>query len=155
MRITDKPQNPNINPTPINRVRKNTVKVAKTPEEQMVILVDKGREVLAKMVVEFVPEEGRITRPVSVSFDVPATNNHTIISVEESAVKSPKKKHPLRDLIVGVRHKQRDRLTSNIVLNQKQKKEIIDYLKNNQSQEQLIKSIRQLSDKTDEYYNSL
>ena len=127
MRIIDKTLKTNLNHTAINKIRKNTRKVAMTPEEQIKSLVAKGREVLANMVAELVPEKGKLNKSVSISFNVPATNNRTIIAVEESA----ENKLIHRDLVVGVRHQQRDRLTSNILLMKKPKQEIIDYLKDN------------------------
>ena len=130
---------------------KRILKVPSSPEEQLRILVNKGREVLVNTVAELVPEKGKLTKNVSVSFDIPATNNHTIIKVEESA----ENKQFLRDLVVGVKHRQRDRLTSNLVLNRKHKHEIIDYLKSAKSQEELEQFIKQLSEKTDKFYNSL
>ena len=133
------------------KAQRKQPKVTLTPDEQLKILSKKSTEALKGMVEEHVPEKGKLHQKVSVSFDVPATNNCTSILVEESADNNLEN----RDLIVGVRHKLRDRQISRFLLTQKSKQDIINYLKNTDSQAEIIKNIKDLSDKTDDYYNSL
>ncbi len=133
------------------KIRRRANKLTLSQDEQLKILTKRSTEVLNSMVEQYVPERGRIEKPVSVSFDVPVTNNFTVISVEESAANRLEN----RDLIVGVRHKQRDRLISKFLLSQKSKKEIMDFLKTPGNQVIITADIKDLSRETDDYYNSL
>ncbi len=151
MRVTDKLSILNTKRPQTKGIKRTQAKVSLTPDEQLKKLTQNGTAVLRDMVVEYVPVKGKLYKTVSVSFDVPSSNNVTVLYVEESA----KDKLENRDLLVGVRHKQRDRLTSNFLLSEKKKQEIVDYLSNSKNQDSIIRKIKSLSDKTDDYYNSL
>ncbi|MBQ9246056.1 hypothetical protein IJ182_07310 [bacterium] len=126
-------------------------KVAKSKEQVLQGLTKASSELLCTLVERDVPEHGPIQKLVVVKFDIPDSNNVTLLSVENSA----ENKLENRDLIVGVRHKLRDRLTSNILVNRKNKKEILQYLRDPKNQPEIIDSIKNLSKKTDDYYNTL
>ncbi len=133
------------------QLKRTKIKVNLTAEEQLKELTKRSTETLQEMVKLHVPEKGRMPKAVSVSFDIPATNNHTILTVEESA----ENKQENRDLIVGVRHKQRDRLLSKLLVNKKSKQDILKYLLDSDNQVVIIKNIKDLSKSTDDYYSKL
>ena len=57
-------------------------------------------------------------------------------------------------MAVGVQHKNSDRLTMNYIL-KGTKQEVIDYLNNSDSKNEIRKLIEYLSKKTDDYYSEL
>lgn len=112
-------------------------------------LVSKTREFLADRTEKEIPENG-LFRKIFVAFDVPETNNEALLLLEMDG-EEPRTQ---RRLSIGVHHKNADRLTSNYVL-KGTKKEIIEYLKDFSNQQFIIDTVKDLSDKTDEYYSSL
>lgn len=147
---SDKIKYTTYKPQPIKPGRK-AKKVTNSKEQAMQGLTKASVELLSQLVERDVPEYGPIEKVVIVKFDIPESNNVTLLKVENSA--ENKQEH--RDFIVGVRHKLRDRLTSNILANRKSKKEILQYLQDPKNQSTIIGSINKLSQKTDDYYNSL
>ena len=120
-----------------------------TYDEKMNILVQKTKEVLADNAEKQVPENG-LFRKVFVSFDVPDSDNTAMIGVEYDE-DEPKTQ---RRLFVGVHHTNSDRLTRNYLL-KGTKEEILAFLKDTSNQEDIIKTVNHLSQKTNEYYSSL
>lgn len=112
-------------------------------------LVLKTREFLADRTEKEIPENG-LFRKIFVAFDVPDTNNEALLLIEMDG-EEPRTQ---RRLSIGVHHRNADRLTSNYVL-KGTKKEIIEYLKDFSNQQFIIDTVKDLSDKTDEYYSSL
>ena len=147
MKITEKPKLHSVS----NNIGKQRFYAVTKPDEQLKLLTIKSVDTLKKLVEEKIPVQGRPAESVSVSFNIPATNNKSIILVEESA----ENKDIYRDIMLGVRHKQRDRLISKILLPKATKNEVISYLEDTKNHAQIIESIQSLSDETDEYYNSL
>ncbi|MCD7780279.1 MAG: hypothetical protein LUH05_06360 [Candidatus Gastranaerophilales bacterium] len=118
-------------------------------EEQMPLLIKKGAEILNQNAERQVPENGKFNR-VFVAFDIPETQNEAIISIEHDEL-NPKES---RRLSVGVHHNNKDRLFSNYIL-KGTKKEILSYLNNTDNHKEILDSVNNLSQKTDEYYSSL
>jgi hypothetical protein len=81
---------------------------------------------------------------------VPETNNQALMIVEQNS-KEPKTQ---RNLLIGVRHKNRDRLTSNL-LEVGTKQDILEYLKKEDNTQEIIDSVNHLSEKTDDFYSQL
>lgn len=126
-------------------------KMTETKEQALHRVMTLQLENLAQIVERDIPENGKIIQPAVINFEIPQTNNIAICAVEDST----KDKLENRDLIVGVRHKNGDRVAANFLYMRKKKPEILAYLKDEASREEILKSILHLSDKTDEYYNSL
>ena len=82
---------------------------------------------------------------------IPESQNQGLIAVEESSKDSKN----LRNLLLGVRHKDRDRLASVYLLQNCPKAEIIKFLNDNSNIQDIIDTINKLSDETDDYYSSL
>ena len=118
-------------------------------DEKMNILVPKTKEVLVETAEKQVPENG-LFRKVFVSFAVPDTDNKALLGIEYDETE-PKTQ---RRLFVGVHHNNSDRLTRNYLL-KGTKTEILEYLKDDSNQQNIIDSVNTLSKKTDEYYSSL
>lgn len=116
---------------------------------KMNILVPKSKEVLSDIAQREVPENGQFKK-VFVSFKVPETQNEALITIEHDS-KEPKTQ---RILSVGVHHQNSDRLVSNFLL-KGTKKEILDYLKDDKNNQDIINYINHLSGKVDESYSSL
>ncbi len=116
-------------------------------KDKMDYFVNKTREVLAERAEMEVPENGKFSS-VSASFKIPDTQNKARIIISHDELE-PKN---LRRLSVGVHHINSDRLTSNYIL-KGTKKEILDYLKDQKSQDELIGIIGHLSESVDKYYS--
>ena len=89
-------------------------------------------------------------RKIFVAFDIPQTQNEALITIEHDAI-DPKTN---RRLSVGVHRQNSDRITSNYIF-KGPKKEVLDYLKNNDNQNELYKIVTDLSKSVDDYYSSL
>ncbi len=116
---------------------------------RMNVLATKVKEILLEQSERRIPENGKFGK-VSMGFYVPDSDNMGILYAEYD----PKDPKTQRILSVGVYHKNSDRITSNIVA-KGTKKEILEYLKSQDNNEELIKTIDDLSAATDEYYASL
>ena len=130
-------------------VNKGNDKMTLTPSEENFkkVVVPKVHEFFSDMVEKQVPENG-LFRKITLSFEVPDTNNVGVYSIEYDH-KNPKVQ---RYLTLGVHHKNSDRLVSNIVL-KGTKQDILDYIKNSENQTKTIEMSRELSDKVDEFYS--
>jgi hypothetical protein len=113
------------------------------------VLVPATKKFLADAVEKEVPENGSFKK-VFLTFDVPETNNQALMIVEQNS-KEPKTQ---RNLLIGVRHKNRDRLTSNL-LEVGTKQDILEYLKKEDNTQEIIDSVNHLSEKTDDFYSQL
>ncbi len=118
--------------------------------ERMNILIPKSKEVFSQIVEKEVPENGNF-RKVFITMSIPESQNQGLIAVEESSKDSKN----LRNLLLGVRHKDRDRLASVYLLQNCPKAEIIKFLNDNSNIQDIIDTINKLSDETDDYYSSL
>lgn len=118
-------------------------------DEKMKILVPTTKEVLTDIAEKEVPENGQF-RKVFVSFDIPNSTNEAKLIIEQDETE-PKTQ---RRLSVGVHHQNSDRLISNYLL-KGTKKEIIDFLKDDNNNQEIIDAVNILSSKTDDYYSSL
>lgn len=145
MQINNNDNNFNTN---FSKANKDKPKVL-TYEQKMNILVPKTKEVLAETSEMQVPENG-LFRKVFVSFAVPDTNNEAIFGIEYDE-NEPKTQ---RRLFVGVHHENRDALIKNYIL-KGTKAQILEYLKDNSNQQDLINTVNTLSARADEYYASL
>ena len=119
-------------------------------EEKMNLLVPKSKEFFSDMVSREVPENG-LFRNVFITLTLPESQNKALLSVEQSS-KDPK---TLRNLLLGVKHKDRDRLTSVYLKQNCSKAEILKYLNDKSNDDDIKKTIQELSDKTDDYYSTL
>lgn len=145
MQINNNDNNFNTN---FSKANKDKPKVL-TYEQKMNILVPKTKEVLAESAQMQVPENG-LFRKVFVTFSVPDTNNKAVLGIEYDE-NEPKTQ---RRLFVGVHHENRDAMVKNYIL-KGTKSEILEYLKDNSNQQNLIDTVNMLSTKADEYYASL
>ena len=130
-------------------VNKSNDKMTLTPNEENFkkVVVPKVHEFFSDMVEKQVPENG-LFRKITLSFEVPDTNNIGVYSIEYDH-KNPKVQ---RYLTLGVHHKNSDRLVSNIIL-KGTKQEILDYIKSHENQTKTIEMSKELSDKVDEFYS--
>ncbi len=119
-------------------------------EARMNILIPKSQEAFAQIVSAQVPENGSF-RNVFVTLGLPESQNEAILSVEQSS-KAPK---TLRNLLLGVKHQDRDRLFSVYLKQNCSKDEILKYLNDKSNNDLIKKTIQELSDKTDDYYSTL
>lgn len=129
-------------------IKKETSKVQDS-EEKMQFLTGRVCEVMADRIEKEVPENGKFS-PLSVSWDVPETLNKALLRVEADAL-NPKDS---RRLSVGAYRKGSDSVRSSYLL-KGTKKEILDYVKNPENKETIIKVARQLSDSVDNHYSEL
>lgn len=118
-------------------------------DEKTNLLIEKSRDILYQRAEREVPENGKFIR-VFVAFDIPETQNEALMIVEPDAI-DPKIN---RRFSIGVHRQNSDRLTSNYIF-KGSKKEILDYLKNNDNQSELYKIVTDLSKSVDDYYSSL
>ena len=115
-------------------------------EEQTEFVIGVVLEAMAKRIEYEVPENGKFNK-LSVSCNVPETSNKAMLAIECDALE-PKNS---RRLSVGVRRKTSDRVISNYIL-KGTKKEILDYVKNPDNREEIIKTVNNLSESVDNYY---
>ncbi len=94
-----------------------------------------------------VPENGKFS-PKAIQFMITGTDNIARLEVSYN-VDNPK---DLRDVNIGVRHKNSDRMYNNFGIYTGTKKEIIEYLKNIDI-ESVLGDVMNLSSKVDEYYS--
>ncbi len=118
-------------------------------DEKTNLLIEKSRDILYQRAEREVPENGKF-RKIFVAFDIPQTQNEALITIEHDAI-DPKTN---RRLSVGVHRQNSDRITSNYIF-KGPKKEVLDYLKNNDNQNELYKIVTDLSKSVDDYYSSL
>lgn len=118
-------------------------------DEKMQILVPKGSDLLMQRVEREVPENGKFKK-ISVSFDIPDTQNKAQFFIEADA-KDYKDK---RILSIGVHHQNSDRVVSNYMF-KGTKQEIIDYLKDSKNFPEFTQTVNELSTAVDDYYASL
>lgn len=110
-------------------------------------LINASMEYLNNAVEREVPENGKFTK-VYVSFDIPESSNLGLLYVTHDE-EDPKTK---RRLILGVRHKNRDRLVSNQLLTGT-KEDILKYLSDLNNKAEIKALLCDLSNKSDEYYS--
>ncbi len=118
-------------------------------EEKLEFLAGRLREALAARAEMEVPENGKF-RKISASINVPETENSAYLIAEHDEI-NPK---DTRRLSIGVKRQNRDSMRTSYIF-KGTKKELIEYLKNSDNQEKIIKTINQLSDSTDSYYASM
>lgn len=118
-------------------------------EEKMQILIPKGSDLLMQRMEREVPENGKFQK-ISVSFDIPDTQNKAQFLIEADA----KDYKDQRILSIGVHHQNSDRVISNYMF-KGTKQEIIDYLKDNSNFPEFTQTVNELSDSVDDYYASL
>lgn len=129
-------------------VRKET---GKMPDKETVLnkIVTKSNEMIASAAEKQVPENGKFT-PLTISYNIPDSMNMAKITIEcdENEPKTT------RRVSVGVHHQNADRLISNYIF-KGDKSKVIEYLNNADNSSEFIKTIKELSEKTDNYYNNL
>ena len=81
---------------------------------------------------------------------MPCTNNLGVLEIGYDS-KDPINK---RYLSVGVHHKNSDRMEFSLIMTGT-KQEILDRLKSKDDVEELAQTVKELSDRTDDYYSSL
>lgn len=140
--------NNNFNKTNINfsGINKDKPQKMLSREERMNLLMSQVRTILLEDAERQVPENGQFRR-VNTLFDIPETSNEGILSIEHDELE-PKTQRRLK---MSVRHENSDRLVSNYIL-KGTKKEILDYLKDDNNLAKLIEIANELSDKTDVFY---
>lgn len=119
----------------------------KSKEERLNNIVDKVRQAVYERAEMEVPENGKFGG-ISVSFDVPTTDNEAKVIICHDEI-DPKN---LRRVAIGVHRNGSDRLNSSYIL-KGTKKEILEYFKNPESQSKIVKVAGQLSDSVDKYYS--
>lgn len=134
--------------TPFRGIQKETGTAnVQENKDKMDYFTNKTREVLAERTEMEVPENGKFSS-ISVSFKIPDTQNKAKVIIGHDEIE-PKN---LRRLSVGVHRESSDRLTSSYIL-KGTKQEILDYLKDPKSQDELIKVVGQLSESVDKHYS--
>lgn len=129
-------------------VRKET---GKMPDKETVLnkIVTTSNGMLASAAEKQVPENGKF-KPITIEYKIPDTVNMAKITIEcdENEPKAT------RRLSVGVHHQNADRLISNYVF-KGDKNQVIEYLNNADNAPDFVNTIKELSEKTDDYYNNL
>ena len=137
---------------------KNRVRVIDTPQSEDDCLFEivfkntilpKCRECMIKDVGNLVPVYGSFKK-VGVICNVPETSEYEAVLIADYIPNEPKS----RTLQIGVKHKSSDRLFSHLLLKDSKDK-IIEYLKDDNKQDEIINSIETLTKQADEYYSSL
>jgi len=118
-------------------------------EERLDKLFAKCKEAFVSELDRRLPQNGTFAQ-IGTALKIPGTNNVAILIISADS-EDPKEK---RNLQVGVKHQNSDRLISNYILNGT-KQEIIDYLSNKKNDEEIKFLIKTLSKETDRYYSSL
>ena len=117
-------------------------------DEKMLKLIDASIKYLNGTLEREMPENGKFAK-VFVSFDIPNTNNEAILFAKYDEEEPVSK----RRLILGVRHKNRDRLASAQLICGS-KNDILEYLSNSQNKSEIKSLLENLSKNTDDYYSS-
>jgi len=112
-------------------------------------IVSKSREKLTEVVERMVPENGKFFQ-VGVTFDIPDTFNEAIVKVIHDAEK-PKN---LRRLVVEMHHQNSDKMFS-VFTKKGTKAEIMEYLKQQNTESDILKHLTELSKTMEEHYSSL
>lgn len=118
-------------------------------EERLDRLFSKCKEAFVSELDRRIPQNGMFSQ-IGTALKIPGTNNVAVLIISAD-MENPKE---MRNLQVGVKHQNSDRLISNYVLNGT-KQEIIDFLANNKNDEEIKFLIKTLSKETDRYYSSL
>ena len=116
-------------------------------ENELNILTSKMREVLLQRIEKELPENGKFA-PISVSYTMPETQNKIKIIAEYDPIE-PKEQ---RRLLLSSYRLGSDRMVSSYIL-KGTKKELMDYIKQDESQNKIIKIADELSKSVDEYYS--
>lgn len=118
-----------------------------TEENELNILTSKMREVLLQRIEKELPKNGKFA-PISVSYTMPETQNKIKIIAEYDPIE-PKEQ---RRLLLSSYRLGSDRMVSSYIL-KGTKKELMDYIKQDESQNKIIKIADELSKSVDEYYS--
>lgn len=124
-------------------------KTSMTKDEKTMFLLEKGMGVLHDRAEREVPENGKFTR-LFIAFKVPETQNEAIVAIEHDAL-NPKDS---RRVSVGVHRECSPRLESKYIF-KGTKKEVLDFVKNEETIDKLFSSVNDLSNSVDDYYSSL
>ena len=116
-------------------------------ENELNILTSKMREVLLQRIEKELPENGKFA-PISVSYTMPETQNKIKIIAEYDPIE-PKEQ---RRLLLSSYRLGSDRMVSSYIL-KGTKKELMDYIKQDESQNKIIKIADELSKSVNEYYS--
>lgn len=134
---------------PFTGMPRETNEPMKSRDDLLKRIVPSSSKSFSEFIISKVPENGKF-QPFSFSYVIPGTTNKVKMTVEYDG-QDPKTQ---RRLSVGVHHKDRDRLTSEYIL-KGTKKEIMSYLQDDKNYDFLRKTINELCDQTEAYYNSL
>ena len=118
-------------------------------EERIKNMVIKAKDAIYDYSLRGLPENGKF-KDYSIAFSVPCTNNLGVLEIGYDS-KDPVNK---RYLSVGVHHKNSDRMEFSLIMTGT-KQEILDRLKSKDDVEELAQVVKELSDRTDDYYSSL
>ena len=125
--------------------------MGKMPDKDTVLkkIVTTSNGMLASAAEKQLPENGKF-KPITIEYKIPDTMNMAKIGIEydENEPKS------MRRLTVGVHHQNADRLISNYVF-KGDKNQVIEYLNNADNAPDFVNTIKELSEKTDNYYSNL
>lgn len=120
-----------------------------TVEQMNNVVMPKCREILIENGERRIPEIGPFSK-FSLQFNVPGAPQYEGTLIVDFDTQDVKK----RILQVGVHHQNSDRLFSHMLINGT-KKELLDYLKNDDNQKDIIDSVQALSKEADKYYSKL
>ena len=112
-------------------------------------IVTTSNDILANAAEKQVPENDKFS-DVSIEYQIPTTQNMAKVIIECDG-KEPK---TIRRIAVGVHHQNSDRIISKY-LYKGTKKELLNYLRDENNQEIFLDIIKELSEKTDDYYSNL
>lgn len=114
------------------------------PEEQWCFLVGRVAEVMTERIHNEIPQSGDF-KTISVSFQIPSTNNKGYMFIEPSLTGTPKQ----RRLRIGVCRKGDDKLHSYYLLHDTTER-IAEYLQSDKIVKVLIENFQVLSDRVDD-----
>lgn len=112
-------------------------------EKQYISIVGRLVEVMAQQVEEKVPETGTFS-PVVVRFSIPGREQEGRMIAQTSLTAGPE----FRRIQIGVNQIGSDRFYSNYMVHDTKEK-ILEYLRNKETAEELIRCYKHLSDRVD------
>ncbi len=127
--------------------QKESTGMSQKKEDFEKIIIPKAQAYLAETAQREVPENGLFTK-VYAAFEVPDSNNNGLLYI----IPHPKNNKTERIFLIGVHHKNSDRLFSNEILTGT-KKEIINFIKDSKNQKEITDTVYKLSKQSDSFYN--
>ena len=118
-------------------------------EERIKNMVIRAKEAIYEYSLRGLPENGKF-KNYSIAFNIPCTNNLGRLEIGYDSQDPTNKRY----MSIGVHHKNSDRMEFDLVMIGT-KQEILDRLKSKDDVEEVAQVVKELSDRTDEYYSNL